>query len=136
MSTVTPIDQEYIYEDGVIISQTDEKGIITYANKKFCEVSGYTVDELVGHNHNMINHPLVPKEIFVKMWQTISEGQVWNGLLRNLRKDGHYYWVNTEILPIRNDSNKITGYISVRKATSRKNILEIEDIYNRMLAKA
>ena len=136
MSTVTPIDEEYTYEDGVIISQTDAKGIITYANKKFCEVSGYTVDELVGHNHNMINHPLVPKEIFIKMWQTISEGQVWNGLIRNLRKDGKYYWVNTEILPIKDDANKITGYISVRKSTSRKNILEIEDIYNRMLAKA
>ena len=135
MNAVTPINQEFTYENGVIISQTDEKGVITYANKKFCEVSGYTADELVGHSHGIIRHPSMPKEIFTKLWQTISSGQVWNGLVKNLRKDGLYYWVETEILPIKNDDEKITGYISVRQSSTPKNILEIEDIYNRMLEK-
>jgi len=136
MSRITPIDQEYMYEGSVLISQTDMQGIITYVNQKFCEVSGYTADELIGSPHNVVRHPSMPKEVFAKMWQTISLGQVWNGLVKNLRKDGLYYWVETEILPIRNDDHEVTGYISVRKNTSRKNILEIENIYNKMSQEA
>ncbi len=136
MSSATPIDQEYIYEGSVLISQTDEQGIITYANKKFCEVSGYNVDELVGSPHNLIRHPFMPKKVFAKMWHTLASGQVWNGLVKNLRKDGLYYWVETEILPIKDDTGKITGYISVRKNSSRKNIIEIEDLYKKMLEEA
>ena len=136
MSRVTPRDQEYEYEGSVLISQTDKDGIITYANKKFCEVSGYTADELVGSPHNIIRHPSMPRKVFAKMWQTLLSGQVWNGLVKNLRKDGLYYWVETEILPIRDDAQEVIGYISVRKSTSPKNILEIEDIYNKMQEEA
>jgi PAS domain S-box-containing protein len=136
MSIIAPIDKEYVHEGSVIISQTDEKGIITYANKRFCEVSGYTANELVGHPHNIIRHPSMPKAVFAKMWQTISSGQAWNGLVKNLRKDGLYYWVETEILPIKDDNGKITGYMAVRKHASRTNVLEMQDIYNRMLEEA
>ena len=133
MSKVAAIDEEYVYEGSVIISQTDLKGVITYANKKFSEVSGYSVNELLGQPHNIIRHPDMPKAAFARMWQTISTGQVWNGLVKNLRKDGLYYWVETEILPIRNDADKITGYIAARKHASRKNVLETEEIYSKML---
>jgi aerotaxis receptor len=78
----------------------------------------------------------MPNAIFAKMWQTIGSGQVWNGLVKNLRKDGMYYWVDTEILPIKSDDGEITGYIAVRKHAARKNILEIEDVYNRMAEEA
>ena len=133
MSKVTPIDEEYFYEGSVIISQTDLKGNIVYANTMFCEISGYRAEELVGQAHNIIRHPDMPKAAFVEMWEALSSGQVWNGLVKNLRKDGLYYWVDTEILPIRNDNDEVTGYIAARKPASRKNITEIQEQYTKML---
>jgi len=134
MSKATPIDEEYVYEGSVIISQTDLKGIITYANRKFCEISNYSASELVGKPHSIVRHPDMPKAVFAKMWQTIELGQVWNGTIKNLRKDGLYYWVETEILPIRNDEEEVIGYITVRKPASRKNVFEMEETYEKMLA--
>ncbi|MCD6259283.1 MAG: PAS domain-containing protein [Helicobacteraceae bacterium] len=133
MSKVTPVDEEYIYEGRVIISQTDLQGIITYANRKFCEVSGYTAEELVGKPHSIIRHPDMPKAVFAKMWDTIKGGQAWNGIVKNLRKDGLYYWVDSEILPILDDDFQVTGYIAARKAASRKDIKENEELYAKML---
>jgi len=133
MNKVIPKDKEYFFDDNVIISQTDLKGVITYANRVFIQVSGYNKDELIGKPHNILRHPDMPKEIFQKMWQTIQNGQVWNGLIKNLRKDGLYYWVDTEILPLKNDEGEITGYIAARKAASRKDIQENEEIYQKML---
>lgn len=133
MSKVTPVDEEYIYEGRVIISQTDLQGIITYANRKFCEVSGYTAEELIGKPHSIIRHPDMPKAVFAKMWDTIKGGQAWNGIVKNLRKDGLYYWVDSEILPILDDDFQVTGYIAARKAASRKDIKENEELYAKML---
>ena len=133
MNTVTPIDEEYFFEGSAIISQTDLKGIITYANRAFSEVSGYSVEELIGKPHNILRHPDMPKVVFEKMWSTIQSGQAWNGLVKNLRKDGRYYWVDTEMLPVRDNDEKITGYIAARKAASRKDIQENEETYKRML---
>lgn len=132
MSKVTPVNEEFIFEGSSIISQTDTKGIITFANRKFCEVSGYKVDELVGQPHNLIRHPDMPRNIFNKMWDTISIGHTWNGLVKNMRKDGLYYWVDTEILPIHNKNDELTGFIASRKAGSRKNIEETELSYKKM----
>ena len=133
MNVITPIDEEYTFEGQAIISQTDLKGVITYANRAFCEISGYKVDELVGQPHNIIRHPSMPKEAFARIWETIQEGRVWNGLVKNLRKDGKFYWVDTEILPIKDDEDNVLGYIAVRKAASRKDINENEDTYLKML---
>jgi len=134
MTNVIPKDEEYIFDDDtVIISQTDIEGIITYGNRAFFSVSGYAREELIGQLHNVVRHPDMPKEIFKKMWETIQSGQVWNGLIKNLRKDGRYYWISTEILPIRDANNKITGYISAKKAASKKDIQENEKIYQKML---
>ena len=133
MDKVVPIDEEYIFDSDVIISQTDTKGVITYANRAFSKTSGYSVEELVGQPHNIIRHPDMPKAAFAKMWQTIESGRVWNGLVKNLRKDGLYYWVDTEILPIRNENDEVTGYIAARKPASRKNITEIQENYSKML---
>lgn len=133
MNKVVPVDEEYIFEGSLIISQTDVKGIITFANRKFCEVSGYKLDELIGSNHNIIRHPDMPKAIFAKMWSTIQDGQAWNGLVKNLRKDGLYYWVDSEIIPVRNENEDITGYIAARKVASRKDIEENKELYKKML---
>lgn len=132
MKRPTPIDEEFLFEGRAIISQTDTRGVITYANRKFCEVSGYRADELRNQPHNIIRHPDMPKAAFEKMWQTIQGGQVWNGLVKNLRKDGKYYWVDTEILPIFED-RQVVGYIAARKAASRKDIEENQKIYKSML---
>jgi len=129
------IDEEYEFEGRSIISQTDTKGIITFANRKFCEISGYTPKELVGQPHNIIRHPDMPKAAFAGMWEQIQDGQSWNGYVKNLRKDGRYYWVYTEISPVRDDDGNITGYIAARKPASRKNIDEIIPVYKTMLEK-
>ena len=132
MSRVTPIDEEYLFDGSIIISQTDLLGNITYANRRFCEVSGYKVDELVGSAHSIIRHPDMPKAAFEKMWNTISSGHTWNGLVKNMRKDGLYYWVDTEILPIEDENHNVIGYIASRKPASRKNIEENEATYKKM----
>lgn len=129
----TPVDEEFLYEGRVIISQTDLNGVITFANRKFCEISAYTVDELVGQPHHIIRHPDMPKAAFAKMWDTIKGGQVWNGLVKNLRKDGLYYWVDTEISPVLDSNENIIGYIAARKPASRKNIQENDKLYKKML---
>lgn len=133
MNGVTPTDHEYVFNEGVIVSQTDLNGVITYANRLFCEVSGYKSSELIGKPHNIIRHPDMPAAVFTRMWETIKGGQAWNGLVKNMRKDGDFYWVDTEILPIKDDSDKIIGYIAARKAASRKDIHENEEIYKKML---
>ena len=127
------IDEEFVFEGRAIISQTDTKGVITFANRKFCEISGYTPDELKGQPHNLIRHPDMPKAAFAQMWETIKTGQSWHGLVKNLRKDGLYYWVETEISPVKDDEGTITGYIAARKPASRKNIDEIAATYKTMI---
>jgi aerotaxis receptor len=129
------IDEEYLFEGRVIISETDTKGVITFANRKFCEIAGYTPDELKGQPHNIIRHPDMPKAAFAQMWETIKSGQSWHGIVKNLRKDGRYYWVETEITPVHDDEGNITGYIAARKPASRKNIDEIILTYKTMLEK-
>ena len=133
METITPINEEYIFKGNVMISQTDINGIINYANRMFCKVSGYRVSELLSQPHNIVKHPDMPTAVFTKMWETIRGGQAWNGLIKNLRKDGTYYWVDTEILPIKDKDSKVTGYISVKKPASRKDIQENKAIYQKML---
>jgi len=133
MNQVTPIDEEYIFEGAAIISQADLKGTITYTNRAFSEISGYSVEELIAKPHNILRHPDMPKIVFEKMWSTIQGGQVWNGLLKNLRKDGKYYWVDIEILPIKNSDAEITGYIAVQRTASNKDIQEKKETYKRML---
>jgi aerotaxis receptor len=133
MDKVTPVDEEFVVEGNAIISQTDINGNITYANKAFCTVSAYSIEELLNQPHNIVRHPDMPKTVFEKMWSTIQSGQAWNGLIKNLRKDGMYYWVETEILPIKDNDNTITGYIAARRAASRKDIEENKETYRKML---
>ncbi|MCX6052817.1 MAG: PAS domain-containing protein [Campylobacterales bacterium] len=134
MSVVTPVNEEYVFDGSMIISQTDLKGIITFANRKFCEVSGYKASDLIGKSHNVIRHPDMPKEVFTKMWEMISSGQGWTGIIKNLRSDGRYYWVDTEILPVHNNKGELTGYIAARKAAAIKDIQENETLYKNMIA--
>ena len=132
MSHVEPIDEEYKFEGRAIVSETDLKGIITYANRKFCEISGYSKEELIGQPHNIIRHPDMPKKAFETMWNAIKQGNVWSGLVKNLRKDGRYYWVETTITPVLDDTGAIVKYAAARKPASDTAIKEAESLYAKM----
>lgn len=101
-------------DEHAIVSITDRTGKIIFANGKFCEISGYARDELVGRNHNIVNSGTHPAEFFEQMWQTISSGKTWHGLICNRAKDGRLYWVNSTIVPIFDRNGKIDRYISIR----------------------
>ena len=132
-----PIDEEVTFEDaGVlnrpIISKTDLKGIITYVNTPFCKLSAYSKQELIGKPHNIIRHPDMPKSVFKQMWNTIEKGEKFRGFVKNLRKDGKYYWVEAFIEPIYDDNGVKVGYISMRKPVSESDKKKYEQIYKEM----
>ncbi len=97
-----------------IVSKTDLRGIITYANDMFCEVSGYSREELIGSSHNIVRHPDVPKEAFREMWDTIESKKIWKGVVKNRKKDGSSYIVNATIIPILDNRGEIIEYVAVR----------------------
>ncbi len=132
MNRPTPINEEFKFTGRVIISETDLKGVITFANRKFCEISGYNIDELVGQAHNIIRHPDMPRIAFATMWETIQRGETWRGLVKNLRKDGLYYWVETEISSVKNDQDITIGYIAARKPASLSNIEDAVEEYRKL----
>lgn len=103
-----------ISADMFLVSETDEKGIITFANDDFCRVAGYGVEELIGKNHNIVRHPDMPKAAFRELWRTLHAGGIWNGFVKNKTKDGDYYWVYATIFPLKDGAT--TRYISCRKA--------------------
>lgn len=133
MQRPVPVDEEYFFEGRAIVSETDLNGVITFANRRFCEISGYSADELVGQPHNIIRHPDMPKAAFAQVWKTIQAGTIWHGLVKNLRKDGKFYWVDTEVSPIYDNNGDVKGYMAARKPASRKNIEETAAIYKTML---
>lgn len=127
------VDEEYFFEGRAIVSETDLDGIITFANRRFCEISGYTSSELIGQPHNIIRHPDMPKAAFAQVWKTIQSGTIWHGLVKNLRKDGKFYWVDTEVTPIYDNNGIVKGYMAARKPASRKNIEETAEVYKKMI---
>lgn len=105
---------EMAINESNILSKTNLKGKITYVNDKFCDISGYTKDELIGKNHNIIRHQDMSKKVFKDLWKTIQAGSSWQGIVKNKRKDNSAYWVSTTIIPIKNKKNKIKEYLAIR----------------------
>ena len=128
------VDEEFIFEGSKIVSETDLKGIITYANRQFCNISGYTLQELLQQPHNIVRHPDMPKIAFEQMWADLKAGKEWHGYVKNLRKDGRYYWVDTNISPVYGENKKIKGYIAARGVPERKNVDQAMEQYNKLLA--
>ncbi|MGZ4981075.1 MAG: PAS domain-containing protein [Methylobacter sp.] len=117
------------YPDGkLIVSTTDPEGIITHVNQAFIDMSGYTKEELIGAPHSILRHPDMPPAAFKELWDIVQKGEKWQGFVKNLRKDGGYYWVKATVIPnIRNGS--IVGYTSVRRKPSKTKIDECIRLY-------
>ncbi len=116
-----------------IVSRTDLKGIITYANDTFIEVSGFAREELIGKNHNIVRHPDMPPAGFQNLWDTLREGRPWNGIVKNRCKNGDYYWVNTLVVPVRQDDATV-GYMSVRTEPTREEVAAADGLYKQLNA--
>jgi len=131
--TVYATDVEVPFPEGrLIVSRTDLTGIITHANDAFVEMSGYQREDLIGAPHHILRHPDMPKLAFKSLWDDVSAGKKWHGYVKNLRKDGAYYWVYATAVPnIRN--GEIVGYTSVRRKPSRTRINELIPVYRQWL---
>lgn len=131
---ITPTDIERVMrDDDFIVSKTDTKGIITYGNPIFIEFSGYSEDELIGTQHNIIRHPDMPRSAFKLVWDTIQSGKEMFAYVKNMSKDGGFYWVFAHITPDLGADSQIVGYSSVRRCPGRKAIAKIEPVYRQML---
>jgi aerotaxis receptor len=120
-------------EYAFLVSETDEKGKIRFANDDFCKIAGYSVDELIGKPHNIVRHPDMPKAAFKDLWDTIQKGDIWTGYVKNKTKDGGYYWVYATVYPFEScDGSK--GYLSCRRKPSREEIEEHEVLYKELIA--
>ncbi len=111
-----------------IVSKTDLKGTMTYANDTFVELSGFGREELVGHNHNVVRHPDMPPQAFADLWATVNAGLPWQGIVKNRCKNGDHYWVDALVVPVRKN-DQTTGYMSVRTAPSREQVRQAEQLY-------
>jgi aerotaxis receptor len=119
-------------KDTMIVSETDSKGFIKYVNEVFCSFSEYSKDEILGQPHNLIRHPDMPKAAFSTLWETIQKGQTWNGVVKNLSKNGNYYWVNATVFTSK-DTNGNLRYISVRTKATQTEIKKAEKLYKTLV---
>jgi PAS domain S-box-containing protein len=120
-------------DNDFIVSKTDLKGRITYANEIFIEFSGYSQHELLNTQHNIIRHPDMPRAVFYLLWKTLESGCEFNGYVKNMSKDGGFYWVFANVTPSYNNNNKVIGYYSVRRKPSARAVSAVEPIYKEML---
>ena len=126
-------NEKVMSENDFIVSKTDTKGYITYCNRIFVEMAGWSRFELIGANHNIIRHPHMPKIAFKILWDLIQSKKEFFGFVKNLRKDGGYYWVFAYITPDLDINGNIIGYSSFRKKPSRKGIEVLEPIYLKLV---
>ncbi len=122
-------NEKVLSENDFIVSKTDSKGVITYGNRIFINISGYEKNEIIGANHNLIRHPFMPRVAFKLVWDLISQKKEFFGFVKNLAKDGGYYWVFAYITADLDSNGNILGYTSVRRKPSSDAIEEITKIY-------
>ncbi|MCK9337057.1 MAG: PAS domain-containing protein [Arcobacteraceae bacterium] len=129
------MSKETILDDyAFLVSETDEKGIIRFANDDFCKIAEYSLDEMIGQPHNMVRHKDMPKSAFKDLWDTVKNGKVWTGYVKNATKSGGYYWVYATVYPFEScDGAK--GYMSCRRKASNDEIAEHEALYKQLRAK-
>ncbi|MBN2753219.1 MAG: PAS domain-containing protein [Rhodospirillaceae bacterium] len=133
--TVPPTGIERTWPDTqLIVSKTDTKGIITYANKVFCGVAGYQESELVGQNHNIIRHPDMPRCVFKLLWDTVQAGEEIFAYVVNQAKLGDHYWVLAHVTPTFDSNMRIIGYHSSRRVPRRDAVDGVIGLYRQLLA--
>jgi len=120
-------------DNELIISRTDLKGNITYANETFCEISGYEEEELIGKSHNIVRHPDMPRDAFKDLWQTIQDKKQWKGIVKNLRKDKGFYWVHAIVSGV-HKNGELIEYKSLRTPISYDEKLKYQRLYDKMRA--
>jgi aerotaxis receptor len=124
------IETEVPYDE-LITSRTDLKGNITYANEIFCEISGYSLEELLGKPHNIVRHPDMPKSVYKELWDTLKSGNQWIGVVKNLRKDKGHYWVKAIVSGVYKDG-ELVEYKSLRTPIEYDEKLEHQKLYDKM----
>ena len=130
---ITPTNVEVHFSpDEIIVSKTDLKGRITYANRVFMRVADYSEDDLLGVQHNIVRHPDMPRGAFRHLWDTIQRGEEWFGFVKNMTAKGHYYWVFANVTVDR-FGDEVLGYYSVRRQAPPQAIEAIAPIYAEML---
>ena len=133
-SHIQPGNSEILMrENDFIVSKTDTKGRITYGNRVFIEFSGYSEQELIGAQHNIIRHPDMPRGVFKLLWDTIVQKQEIFAYVKNMSKDGSFYWVFANVTPDLDANDQITGYYSVRRCPKRGACQAAADLYQLML---
>lgn len=110
----------------IIYSITDSEGVIIYVNRKFCEISKYSKEELIGQNHRILNSGFHTEEFFKNMWNIIKGGEIWQGEVKNIAKDGTFFWLDNTIFPVFDENKKIVQYFSMRLSIDEKKIAEAE----------
>ncbi|GAA0695369.1 PAS domain-containing methyl-accepting chemotaxis protein [Marinobacterium maritimum] len=128
---VTQVEEDYPASAN-ILSTTDLKGAITYVNKDFVEVSGFSHDELLGKNHNLVRHPDMPPAAFAQLWTTLKAGDSWMGMVKNRCKNGNHYWVDAYVTPIKKDG-AVAEYQSVRRKPTREYVQRAEEVYPHLM---
>lgn len=127
--TVTVTNVETSFPTGrLVISHSDAFGIITHVNRFLTEISGYKESEMIGQPHCLLRHPDMPPTIFKEMWEILKKGHIWQGAIKNLRKDGGFYWVDAVVTP-NTRRGELIGYVSVRRELSREKRKECEELY-------
>ncbi len=122
--------QEYVLKsDDFLVSQTDEKGKLIFANDDFCKVAGYTLEELVGQPHSIVRHKDMPRAAFKDLWETAKSGKVWTGYVKNATKKGGYYWVYATVYPMYDEVTHKQTFMSCRRKPSKQEIADVEALY-------
>ena len=127
----TTSDEWFFSSNEYILSETDEKGFIIYANDIFCEMAGYALDELIGQPHNLIRHQDMPRIAFKGLWDDIQTKGFWTGIVKNLRKDGGYYWVHATVMRRIHADGSVT-YLSVRRVPDRATVDSCVTLYSEL----
>ena len=122
-------------EEDFIVSKTDPKGRITYANRIFMDIAGYRESELLGVQHNIIRHPDMPRAVFKMMWETLQAGHEFFGIVKNMASDGSFYWTFANVTPTRDERGDTVGYYSVRRKPRAEAIALLAPLYAEMLAR-
>lgn len=130
---IIPVNTEVHWDKSLeLVSKTDKAGTIRYANEAFVNVSGYEEYELVGQPHNIIRHPDMPKVIFKLLWKNLLNGKDFHAVVKNMAKNGRYYWVLTRFEIFKNDKGEITGFMGRRKSVPTEVSDKIEELYKKL----